>query len=106
MLFHSICRDGKPAGSAEAASPWGAITGVKTATIQHKWTLMFKLGGLPIDLTAMFKNRPYNPQKLTSFLRQEVDKLDKIQREGIHNSMIILHAPCCSSSGSNCCPWL
>ena len=79
---------------------------MKTATIKHMWTLMFKLGGLPIDLTAMFKDRPYSPQKLTSFLRQEVDKLDNIQREGIHNSMIILHAPCCSSSGSNCCPWL
>ena len=106
MTFHSICRDGKPAGSAEAASPWTAITDVKTKTTAKKWTLEFKLGGLPVDLTAMFKDRPDSPQLLSKFLKREENKLDGISKEGVHNSMIILHAPCCSSSKSNCCPWL
>ena len=71
---------------AEAASAQLRITGIDGTAISAKYTLCFKVNGLPVDLMAQFepigKMKEANAVLMTAFMKQKVSGLTRIESQG------------------------
>ena len=73
-------------GAEAASAQLRIITGIDGSAITAKYTLCFKVNGLPVDLMAQFepigKMKESNAVLMTDFMKRKVSGLTRIESQG------------------------